>query len=287
MHLSSVININDNHIAKIAEMVADFSGIVLDRLFLKQVVRKITLQIEKYAISGVDEYISMLKQGENFTFVMEDLIAALTVSESYFFRNPNQFEYLYYEYFPSFFSDPAKINMPLRIWSAGCSRGEEPYSVSILLKNFKNQYPWAEYIIKAGDINSLNLEAARKGIFSVRSVRDKFSGFEKIFPEKFGVFNDFGNFVIDKKFAERVVFDKLNLNQGNDLKKLNWSDIIMCRNVLIYFKDDLKTRLLEVFYEYLNPGGLLLLGETECLPSDNLKFEIINYKNTYVLKKNK
>ncbi|MDD3001593.1 MAG: hypothetical protein PHF29_07550 [Candidatus Riflebacteria bacterium] len=287
MHLGHALKINDVHVGKIAEMVADFSGIVIDRLFLKQVARKIALQMDKYAISKPDEYISMLKQGENFTFVMEDLIAALTVSESYFFRNPAQFEYLYYEYFPWFFNEPAKNGIPLRVWSAGCSRGEEPYSVAVLLANYKNKYPWAEYIIKAGDINSLNLEAARKGIYSVRSVRDKFSGFEKILPEKFGVFNEFGNFVIDKKFAEQVIFDKLNLNQGNELKKLNWSDIIMCRNVLIYFKDELKARLLEAFFECLNPGGLLLLGETECLPSDNSKFEVINYKNTYVFKKNK
>ena len=95
-----LFNLQPDHLEKIGMMISEYSGIQLNRLLLKHVAREIASQMEKYSTEDPDEYISILKTKDGYTFVMDDLISAISVSESYFFRNRSQFEYMYYEFFP-------------------------------------------------------------------------------------------------------------------------------------------------------------------------------------------
>lgn len=278
-------SITDKHISRITGMVVDFSGIILDRLLSTQVARKIAMQMAKYSLTNPDEYISMLCHGGTYTFVMEDLIASLTVNESYFFRNYDQMEYLYKVYFKEFFNDDARNRRPMKVWSAGCSRGEETYSASILLALFGEKCPWMRYSVFGGDINSINLQVAIKGSYTPRSVRGNFNGFGKAVGMVPGHYDDMGNFILDQKYKQHVSFEKLNLKLENDLKKMMGSDIILCRNVLIYFTDELRIKLFGLFSKYLNPGGILLLGETEIMPVECAGFEGINYNKALIYRK--
>ena len=129
------------------------------------------------------------------------------------------------------------------------------------------------------------METAKSGKYTPRSIRKDFNGFEKVFGEAPCLYKKNEQFIIPKSIYSYVKFQNLNLKQNKDLKKLKESDIIMCRNVLIYFDDELVKNLMEVFYESLNPEGILLLGETEILPKDFSRFHRINYKNTFIYKK--
>lgn len=278
-------SVTDLHISKISGMVVDFSGIILDRLLFTQIARKIAMQMSKYSLTNPDEYISMLCHSGTYTFVMEDLIASLTVNESYFFRNYHQMEYLYKVYFKEYFNDAGRNTRPLKVWSAGCSRGEETYSASILLDLSRERFPWAQYRVYGGDINSINLQLAIKGSYAPRSVRGNFNGFGKAEGMVPGHYDDMGNFILDKKYKQHVSFEKLNLKLENDLKKLMCSDIILCRNVLIYFTDELRAKLFGLFFRYLNPGGILLLGETEIMPVECTGFVGVNYNKAIIYRK--
>ncbi len=278
-------NITDTHIARIRQKIADFSGIILERLLSGQVSRKIAAQMRKYSLEDPDEYISMLRSSGVYTFVMEDLLSSLTVNESYFFRNYAQIDYLYSEYFYEYFYNESRNHRPLKVWSAGCSRGEEPYSVSIVLEQYRELCPWVDYKICGGDINGINLQVALRGKYAPRSVRGNFNGFGNILKMVPGHYDEMGNFILDEKYKKNVSFEKLNLRFENDLKKLMWSDIILCRNVLIYFTDELRSKLLDTFHRYLNPNGILLLGETEVLPMECRGFEAINHEKALIYRK--
>lgn len=277
--------IQTEHMDKISEMIAEYSGIQINRLLAKHVIREIAKQMQLHSADDPDDYISILKTKDGYTYVMDNLISAISVSESYFFRNKGQFCYIYNEFFPQFYERKGSCKKNIKIWSVGCSRGEEPYSVAIIAEKFFKSYPYASFDIWAGDISNTNLKSAKKGVYSPRSVRKDFNGFNAILGKIEGEHDDKGQFTISKHTASFVNFVNFNLTKRQDVKKLENSDIILCRNVLIYFDEKFVEKLINIFYESLNPGGILLLGETEILPKSFSKFLTINYENTYIFKK--
>lgn len=279
-----MIRIDKKQIAHISKLVHDYSGIVIERVTTRQVEKKISDQMHRFGVAQVADYIRVLESFSHNPLAMDDLIADLTVSESYFFRNPAQFEFMRESLLPDFFSTRG-YKFPFRIWSAGCSRGEEAYSIAMLVRHFQLKYPEAQFSINAGDINARNLQAAKEGIFNSRSLRDKLESFEKALGFSLGRRDDDGNCQISPELRNMVTFQKLNLKNTQSLKCLMGSDIIFCRNVLIYFDDKLRNQLVEEFFKYLNPGGFVFLGESECFPASKGGFELVSYKNTYAYRK--
>lgn len=279
-----MIHLDSKEIAYISKLVHDYSGIVIERVTTRQVEKKISDQMKRFNVSRIKDYISILEAFAHNPVAMESLISDLTVSESYFFRNPSQFEYMLEVLLPDFF-DRNSGQFPFRIWSAGCSRGEEAYSIAMLAKFYRSQVPTARFTINAGDINSRNLQMAREGIFSGRSLREILPGFESRFGFKLGTYNEDEDCTVSKDLRDMVEFQRLNLKNLQSLQCLTGSDIIFCRNVLIYFDDDLRNSLVNEFYKYLNPGGVVFLGESECLPITNNGFELVNFKNSYAFRK--
>lgn len=279
-----MIHIEKKKIEQISRLVHEYSGIVVERVTTRQVEKKIADQMQRFNVSNLDDYIRILEGFAHNPLAMDDLISDLTVSESYFFRNPGQFAYMLEVLLPEFF---ARNNgrFPFRIWSAGCSRGEEAYSIAMLVKHYQQKCPDARFTINAGDINSRNLQLAREGVFSSRSLRDKLADFEIRLGFTPGQKDSNGNCVISEDLRKMIEFQRLNLKNIQSLKCFTGSDIIFCRNVLIYFDDHLRNRLFEEFFRYLNPGGVIFLGESECLPAVNHGFETINHNNSYAYRK--
>ncbi|HPT48254.1 MAG TPA: protein-glutamate O-methyltransferase CheR [Candidatus Rifleibacterium sp.] len=279
-----MIYIEKRKIEHISRLVHEYSGIVVERVTTRQVEKKIADQMQHFKVNKVDDYIHILETCGHNPLPMDDLIADLTVSESYFFRNPGQFAYMLEVLLPEFFARHGG-RFPCRIWSAGCSRGEEAYSIAMLVKHYQNKFPEAKFNINAGDINSRNLQMAREAVFSSRSLRDKLSEFEERLGFLPGDKDSDGNCTISQDLRQMVEFQRLNLKNIQSLKCLTGSDIIFCRNVLIYFDDSLRSRLFEEFFRYLNPGGVVFLGESECIPAGNYGFETINHNNSYAYRK--
>ncbi|HAE37459.1 MAG TPA: hypothetical protein DCG57_02335 [Candidatus Riflebacteria bacterium] len=279
-----MIPLEKKHLDRIKELVHSYSGIILERVATRNVDKKIQHQMKHFGVEKPADYILILEEFEHNSKVMDELIAELTVSESYFFRNPVQFEYILEVLLPEFYQR-SNWQIPLRVWSAGCSRGEEAYSLAMTLQHFQNKHPAARFTINAGDINAKNLVTAREAVYGKRSLREKLAVFEEKFGFEIGKRNEKGECTVSDAIKSLVDLQKLNLKNIRGLNCLAGSDIIFCRNVLIYFDEQLRKQLAEKFYQCLNPGGVVFLGESECYSGVSVPFELVNYKKVYAYKK--
>lgn len=281
-----MIIITEQHLKTISEAIKNYSGIVMERVTQRLAEKKIITQMEILGVQNPSTYVEFIKQYEANTKIIDALIDSITISESYLFRNPRQFEYLLTEYFPQFFENN-KYRYPLRIWSAGCSHGEEPYSIAMIAKDFQQTHSKARFTINAGDINQLSLSKAKKGVYTAKSLHDKLEIFEQKLGYPIGEYDEKGNCLISQNIKNMVEFQKLNLKNISKLKIMTGSDIIFCRNVLIYFDEALRSKLIETFFDCLNPGGLLFLGESECFSYAAKVFELRNIQGSYAYRKPK
>lgn len=272
------------HIDRIRELVHSYSGIILERVTSRNVDKKIQSQMKHFGVTSPDDYVMILEGFEYNSKAMDELIAELTVSESYFFRNPVQFEYILEKLLPELQQHHGS-GTPVRVWSAGCSRGEEAYSLAMTLHYFQRHHPDFKFTINAGDINAKNLAAAREAVYGKRSLREKLKIFEERFDFELGERDEKGECRVADEIKAMVTLQKLNLKNIRGLNCLAGSDIIFCRNVLIYFDEQLRLQLAEKFYQCLNPGGVVFLGESECFSGVSDYFELVNYKKIYAYKK--
>ncbi|MDN5279605.1 MAG: chemotaxis protein methyltransferase CheR [Clostridiales bacterium] len=279
-----MIFLEKRQLDKIEGMIRDYSGIILERVTSKDISSKIHEHMQRLNLVKFDDYLTVLDSGLDDKPVLADLISELTISESFFFRNPGQFRFLIEKQLPEIFSARGKKH-PIRIWSAGCARGEEAYSIAMVARKFQILNPGCEFHIYAGDINRKNLSFAKDGIYNSRALRNRVETFENLLGLPLGKRDKEGFCRVSDEIKNLVQFRVLNLKQIPSLKCMAGSDIIFCRNVLIYFSEEFRRILVEEFARFLVPGGLLCLGESECLPKDVTGFEIINHENSYCYRK--
>ncbi len=195
-----------------------------------------------------------------------NLVTLLTNTESYFFRDKQQFTLLRNQIFPELINRKEN-NKTLRIFSAGCSSGEEPYSLAILLKEIIPDLAQWNLMILGTDINQAALEKAKTGIYTSWSFRNIDV---EIKQRYFCLIKN--QYYIDRQIKQMVKFLNINLfkdsfpQRNSELKDI---DLIVCRNVFIYFEVSAIAKVLEKFYQTLQPSGYLLTGHTE-LYSQNL-----------------
>ncbi len=212
---------------------------------------------------------------------IKGLLDEVTVQETYFFRDSGQFKALVEWVLPKLIEEK-KISRSLRIWSAGCSTGEEPYTIGIILReHFPQILDW-NILIRATDVNVFALKKAREGVYTKHSFR----GVSDYFRKKY--FKPVGNrFALDDSVKKMVQFDYFNLASDSFLpvgRGLQW-DIIFCRNVLIYFHRERIVSLLDRFHAALQPKGFLFLGFSENLHLFPNKFKSVRYKNSFLYRK--
>jgi chemotaxis protein methyltransferase CheR len=195
------------------------------------------------------------------------MIDAITTNETRFYREPRQFEFLVQRVFPRWQADAERGLRPKRvnIWSAGCSSGEEPYTVAMLLaKHLPAEQGWEARIL-ATDISNRVLEKARKGIYPIaRSAelpKDLLHGFMLR-----GMAERKGEMKVKVEIQHMVDFRRLNLDQESDLAEGPF-DAIFCRNVLIYFDTASKQRVVTSLIRHLMDNGILFVGHAENLSS--------------------
>lgn len=263
-----MIHLTDQEFHEIYTFVKENYGINL--------IRKRTL-IESRLFSvlnakGLDnfsDYIKLLKspyaQGEVTT-----LINKLTTNHTYFMRENDHFDFLQSVILPNIAKEKNRTK-ELRIWSAGCSSGEEVYNIVMVIKSFLGaQADTWDYRPLATDISQQVMDKAKLGLYPAEAVRDLPAAWVHSFflPSK-----DRGFFQLKSEIIDQVVFKYLNLMEPFHFNRK--FDVIFCRNVMIYFDSQTKMELSEKFYDVLKPGGYLLIGHSESIRSDQTKFEYI------------
>lgn len=196
----------------------------------------------------VDDYTAYLDLMEREIQHWRKFVDTLTINVSEFYRNPPQWQVLESKIIPELMQ---KSNS-LKIWSAGCSTGEEPYTLSmVLMQNF----PHLSFSVNASDIDDEVLNKARAGVYGDKAVVN----LPKIYLAKY--FHRQGNtYTVTDEVKKKIKFYKHNLLK--DIFDHNY-DLILCRNVVIYFTEESKAYLYKGFYDALRPGGILFTGSTE------------------------
>jgi len=221
----------------------------------------------KNGVSSFSEYFSQVmsdKTGE----AVAALVNRITTNHTFFMREPAHFFYLRDKVLPQLASTVR--NKDLRIWSAGCSTGEEPYTIAFILDEFfgKEKALWDTRIL-ATDISSSVLEYAAKGVYSIESVKKLPAQWQLSYFLR----NDSGYEVVDR-IKKEIIFRKFNLMDKVFPFKKKFH-IIFCRNVMIYFDRETKTELVNKFYNAMEHGGYLFIGHSESLSRGESPFKYV------------
>ncbi|MCQ2969919.1 MAG: protein-glutamate O-methyltransferase CheR [Clostridium sp.] len=222
-------------------------GLSLNSYKPTQLNRRIGSLMERIGVNTLDEYANILK---NDISEKEKFLDYITINVTEFFRNPEFFESLRKNLLKEVLSNRSNI----KIWSAGSSMGCEAYSLAMMLDDMNTN---VNYSIIATDIDKKMLEKARLGIYSsadIKSLNTKY--LDKYFKKS----DD--KYIVDFKIKSKVKFKRHDLILDKYEKDF---DLILCRNVIIYFKDEVKQKIVDDFIKSLRPGGLLFVGATESI----------------------
>ncbi len=205
-----------------------------------------------------------------------DLVESLTINETSFFRNKPQFDLFTEVVLPELKNRKGTVRK-LRFWSAGCSKGQEAYSIAMaVLRNLEFPDAW-DLVIHASDISQRMLETAEKGVYNETEMQTLDPEMQREYFEKVDAC-----YAIKPRVKKMVAFDFHNLKHENGLAEL---DAIFCRNVMIYFDRDEQKRLIEKFHKSLIPGGYLFLGHAETVQGLSNRFRFIFHNKAAVYQK--
>jgi len=262
---------HDKCLQDLGQMIIDFCGLnYLDNLpsLASKVLKRLSVLHMSYR-----EYTEFLKRNQQ---EWNHLVELITNNETYFFREESQLHEVSNAVLPQFRNKPC-----IRIWSAACSTGEEPYSLAMTIAE-SGIVPLESVHIIATDINQKVLQIARRGWYHKNSL--SFRRTPKEMLDKYFIPQEEG-YQIKNCIKDRIEFRYLNLLHDEDVAAVDKVDIIFCRNVLIYFDSATSRRVIAKLYNRLQPGGFLFLGHAETITGMNNDFETILARSTFYYRK--
>jgi len=261
--------ITDKEFKRLSEYVKINYGINLTEKKKAMVMGRLRNVLQQKNFNSFSEYFDYViadKSGE----AAITLINKITTNHTFFMREPDHFEYFNKTVLP-YWSSILKDEKDLRVWSAGCSSGEEPYTLAMIMADYfgAKKHLWDTRIL-ATDISMEIIEKAVSGVYSCENVETLPEEWIKKYFKKL----DSLNYVISDNIKNDVIFRIFNLmNQRFPFKKKFHA--IFCRNVMIYFDEKTKMDLVNRFYEFTEPGGYLFIGHSESLNRQETKYKYI------------
>jgi chemotaxis protein methyltransferase CheR len=233
-------------------------------------------------ISSFEQYLNLMKNGGQKTEELKFLYNAITINETFFFRNEPQFQAFEQTIVPSVLASRANNGKgKLKVWSSASSSGEEAYSLGMLFhEKIRPKYPGLDIEIVGTDINQSVLDTAGKGVYRDYSIRNMPEYYlTKYFARK----ED--RYYLSEEIKRYARFEFMNLYDRTRMKMMTNFDVIFCCNVLIYFDAKSKIQVVSDLYNALNRGGYLFIGYAETLHGISTAFKLINFPKTVVYKK--
>jgi len=257
--------IQEGDIEKIAWLINKRSGILIKTSEMTGLRNKVAIRLKALNFDS-DRYLKLLTDsGIDSHREWNTLIGIIAIGETYFFRDKDQLNIIKYSVIPELLKTESEI----RILSAGCATGEEVYSLAILLK--ESGYDCSKAKIYGVDLNEASIAKAKRGVYTSWSFRGCSDKHREFFAK-----TDNTHWVIASSIKSMVSFHTLNL-VVDELLHLGYFDVIVCRNVFIYFDRASIQLVLSKFTECLKPNGFLITGHTELCEQNMDKFEVINY----------
>lgn len=262
------------------DFIHDYCGIFFDDGSKFLLERRLNRRLQQRQLKSFEEYYHFLRYDRKREEELALLIDNLTTNETYFFREGAQLKAFSEEILPEI-REALAGRKSLRIWSAGCSTGEEPYTIAMLMLESGDWWRGWQVEILGSDINQRVLHTARRGVYKKGSLRA--TSAEMV--AKYFVEEGKGDYRIIDRVRELVSFSYVNLLDPFKTSLIRDVDIIFCRNVIIYFDREAKKKVIESFYDKLREGGYLLLGHSESLINISNAFVLRTLKNDMVYQK--
>jgi chemotaxis protein methyltransferase CheR len=248
------VDLTDAEFARVRELALRLAGITIPASKKTLIIGRWARRLAHHSLTSFADYLDLLSQsaGRGELQIALDL---LTTNETSFFREPKHFDFLRKEVLPA-----ARRGEPFRVWSAACSSGEEPYSVAMLLAAELGMT--SNWDVLGTDISARVLKTARLGLYDLGRAEQISADYLRRFCLK-GKGPQAGKFLIEKSVRERVKFARANLNEP--LADFGQFDVILLRNVMIYFSSLTKQKVMQHLIPALKPGGYFIIGHCDTL----------------------
>lgn len=243
--------------------------------------KRVERRVETLGLERIEDYLFHLRFCDPDGRELQELTNLITTNETYMFREYEQLEAFSNFCLPEVLEAKQKRGLKrVRVWSAGCSSGEEPYTLAIILREVINQPTDWDLQVLATDIDANVLQMAENALYGERSVKPVPPDYLRrhLTPEA-------GGFRIKPETKALVQLQHLNLHDRAAMRPMRNFDFIFCRNVLIYFDDASRKTVVDHFYNALNPGGYIFLGHSESIGRISNAFHLVRAGNFLVYQK--
>lgn len=260
------MKIDDREFNQICSIMLNRYGIIMDRK-RSLIEGRLSSLLTQNGFTDFRDFMAAVMTNEK---LQQRMVTKLTTNFTFFQREEMHYEYMVREAIPAILAaNPFKTN--LKIWSAGCSSGDEAYTAAIYLEEMSFLNPKVKsYTIHATDISDNALAQAKEGTYTPDSLKNISTPLKKRY---FTELPD-GRSTISPKISEKVHFSKMNLMDPFPLAFQSF-DIIFCRNVMIYFTPEIRRQLAKRYFDALNPGGYLFIGMSETIPAADIGFKVM------------
>ncbi len=277
------LEIKDEEFVQLRDFIYRQSGIFIgdNRKYLLE--NRLINRLKEHNLKNFGEYYYYLLYDSRRKEELNKLFEVITTNETSFYRNVPQIKVFQDVILKKLIREKrARSEKSIHIWSAGCSTGEEPYTLSIIMHEvLRNEVPLWRVKITAIDLSQEVLAAAKIGEYSKYAMRTTPPEIIKKYFEQ----TKPGRFAVCQKVKKLVDFKQANLNDRQTLKDIPRSDIIFCRNVIIYFDNEMKKNVVSSFYDNLYSGGFLFIGHSESLHNVSISFKPIHHPGSIVYQK--
>ena len=252
----------------ISDVIADRTGIVLSEAKHDMVYSRLARRLRELKLTVFSEYLALIKSGHE-----EEILAftnAITTNLTSFFREKHHFEYLREKVLPEL--KKTKTDKRIRVWSAGCSSGEEPYSIAMTIRDVFPILEGWDIKILASDLDTNMVETARNGVYT----EERVAGLDKKHLKKWvsrGKGEHEGKIRMSQELRDMITFNQLNLMDEWPIK--GPFDFIFCRNVVIYFNKETQRELFDRYASLVAEQGHLFIGHSESLHKVCTRFDLI------------
>ncbi len=257
--------LDDKDFNRLRDIVYTEAGIKLADVKKILMQSRLIKRLRELNLDSFSDYHDFLL--ENYDNEKINFINLITTNKTDFFRESDHFDFLKNTLLPEYEKRGQK---DIRIWSAGCSTGEEAYTIAMVVSDYFNNKKSPEVLILATDIDTQVIQKAKNGIYHEEHLAAVEQKYIKNYFEK-GTGGNEGFYRVSNSLKKNVYFRRLNLLQSEYPMKKQF-DIIFCRNVIIYFDRDTQKKLFDKFYHYLKDDGYLLIGHSENITSITDKF---------------
>ncbi len=265
---------------KLRKVVYERSGIYFQDTKKYVLESRLSRRLDELELEDFDQYIMFLTAGPYQTDEFQEMFNRITINETSFFRNEPQLDVFEREVLPKLL-EARSSSKTLRIWSAACSSGEEPYTLAIQIhRSLGVRLSDWKIEVLGTDISEKVLMTAQSGKYphySIRSVNPMV--LNRYFKQ------DGSMYQLDPTVQSMVHFEKLNLKDRLAAKRFGTWDVIFCRNVMIYFDDEMKNNCAKLYHEQLQNDGTLFIGHSETLRNLDVNFEALPFPQGFAYKK--